>query len=70
MTMIEQALDAALVVAGSLVVALFAQLSLRLLFTPVPVSGQTFAVLAIATALGPAGLFPLLWRLFGPPLRP
>lgn len=64
MTMIEQALprhlhripsvalDAALVVAGSLVVALFAQLSLRLPFTPVPVTGQTFAVLAIATALG------------------
>src|SRR5665811_1988665 len=44
--------DAALIVASSLVITLLAQLSLRLPFTPVPVTGQTFAVLVIAATLG------------------
>ena len=64
MVMMEQALprpedrvlsaayDAVLIVAASLVVALLAQLSLRLPFTPVPVTGQTLAVLVIAATLG------------------
>ncbi|MDQ4005422.1 MAG: biotin transporter BioY [Actinomycetota bacterium] len=46
------ALDAALVVGGSLFIALFAQITIKLPFTPVPVSGQTFAVLLIGTGYG------------------
>ncbi len=46
-------LDVGLVVAGSVVVALLAQLSIRLPFTPVPVTGQTLGVLLVAAALGP-----------------
>ena len=46
------ALDAALVLVGSLFIALFAQLTIRLPFTPVPISGQTFAVLLVGTAFG------------------
>ncbi|NMP24780.1 biotin transporter BioY [Sulfobacillus harzensis] len=42
----------ALVVAGSLVVALLAQVSIPLPFTPVPVTGQTLAVLLVGGALG------------------
>ena len=42
----------ALVVAGSLIVALLAQVSIRLPFTPVPVTGQTLAVLLVGGALG------------------
>jgi biotin transport system substrate-specific component len=45
--------DVALVVVGSLVVAGLAQLSVRLPFTPVPVTGQTLAVLVVGAALGP-----------------
>jgi len=41
-----------LVVAGSALIALAAQVSLPLPFSPVPVTGQTFAVLLIAAALG------------------
>jgi len=41
-----------LVVAGSLVVALSAQLAVRLPFTPVPVTGQTLGVLLVGAALG------------------
>ncbi len=41
-----------LVVAGSLLVALLAQLSVRLPFTPVPVTGQTLGVLLVGGALG------------------
>ncbi len=44
--------DAALVLGGALFVALFAQLSIRLPFTPVPITGQTFAVLLVGGALG------------------
>ncbi|MDT8341296.1 MAG: biotin transporter BioY [Longimicrobiales bacterium] len=45
-------LDAGLVLGGSLLVALSAQLALRLPFTPVPVTGQPLAVLLVAAALG------------------
>ena len=45
--------DAVLIVAGSLLVAGLAQLSLRLPFTPVPVTGQTLAVLVVGASLGP-----------------
>lgn len=40
------------VVLGSLFIALFAQISIPLPFTPVPITGQTFAVLTLAMALG------------------
>ncbi len=51
----------ALVVAGSLVVALSAQLSVKLPFTPVPVTGQTLGVLVVGGALGAwLGAFSLL----------
>lgn len=45
------AADAALVVAGTALVALSAQLTIP--FWPVPLTAQTFAVLVIGTALGP-----------------
>jgi biotin transport system substrate-specific component len=48
----QPAIDAALVVVGSLVMALLAQVSVPLPFTPVPVSGQTLGVLLVAGALG------------------
>lgn len=44
--------DILLVVIGSLFVALFAQISIPLPFTPVPITGQTFAVLLVGAALG------------------
>ena len=44
--------DIALIVAGSLVVALFAQIKIPLGFTPVPITGQTFAVLLVGALLG------------------
>ena len=44
--------DAALIIAGSLVVALFAQIKIPLGFTPVPITGQTFAVLFVGAWLG------------------
>lgn len=44
--------DVALIVAGSLVVALFAQIKIPLGFTPVPITGQTFAVLLVGAMLG------------------
>jgi len=46
------ALDAAIVLLGSLLMSLAAQLSIRLPFTPVPVTGQTLGVLVIGGALG------------------
>lgn len=45
-------LDVLLVLAGSVVVALSAQIQLTLPFTPVPVTGQPFAVLLVGAALG------------------
>jgi biotin transport system substrate-specific component len=44
--------DAALVVGGALLTALMAQISVPLGFTPVPVTGQTLAVLLIGATLG------------------
>jgi biotin transport system substrate-specific component len=44
--------DLMLVVAGVALTALLAQISVRLAFTPVPVTGQTLAVLLTGTALG------------------
>jgi len=46
--------DAGLVVAGSAVIALSAQVAFPLPFSPVPVTGQTFAVLLVASVLGRA----------------
>ncbi len=42
----------ALVIAGAIVVALAAQVSIRLPGTPVPITGQTFGVLLVGGALG------------------
>jgi len=47
-----RAQNALLVVAASLFVALCAQISLPLPFSPVPVTGQTFAVLLLGATLG------------------
>ena len=44
--------DGLLVVAGSGLVALSAQIEIRLLFTPVPITGQTFGVLLVGALLG------------------
>jgi len=44
--------DAALIMAGSMVIALCAQLAVWLPFSPVPVTGQTFAVLIVGALLG------------------
>lgn len=44
--------DAGLVVAGSALVGLAAQAEVRLPFTPVPLTGQTFAVLLVGALLG------------------
>jgi biotin transport system substrate-specific component len=41
-----------LIVFGALFVAIFAQVKIPLPFTPVPLTGQTFAVLLVAAALG------------------
>jgi biotin transport system substrate-specific component len=46
--------DTVLIVAGSLVVAGAAQVSIRLPFTPVPVTLQTLAVLVVGASLGAA----------------
>jgi biotin transport system substrate-specific component len=45
----------ALVTAGSLLVALLAQVRIPLPFTPVPLTGQTLAVLLVGAALGSRG---------------
>jgi len=44
--------DAALVLGGSVAMALSAQLAIPLPFSPVPVTGQTFAVLLLGALLG------------------
>ena len=44
--------DAALVIGASLLVALSAKISVMLPFSPVPVTGQTFAVLLVGAVLG------------------
>lgn len=44
--------DLSLVLLGSLLVALFARIEIPVPFSPVPITGQTFAVLLIGAALG------------------
>lgn len=44
---------AALAILGATLVALSAQVSIPLPFTPVPITGQTFAVLLVGSAYGP-----------------
>jgi len=44
--------DVTLVAGGALFTALCAQIVIHLGFTPVPITGQTFAVLAVGSALG------------------
>ena len=51
------AVNAALVIGGSLFIAALAQATIKLPFTPVPITLQTFGVLLIGTAYG--------WRLAG-----
>jgi biotin transport system substrate-specific component len=51
-TVQRYAMMAALVVAGSILVALCAQIKVNLPFTPVPITGQTFAVLTVGGLLG------------------
>ena len=46
------AADTALIVAGSLLVAALAQISIRLPLTPVPITGQTLGVLLVGTSFG------------------
>ena len=45
--------DVLLIVAGAGLVSLAAQIEIPLGFTPVPISGQTFAVLLVGASLGP-----------------
>ena len=60
-------LEAVLIFGGSLVVALFAQISIPLWFTPVPITGQTLAVLLVGASLGSrrGGLALVLYLLEG-----
>ena len=44
--------DLMLITVGALLVAILAQVKIPLSFTPVPLTGQTFAVLLVAAALG------------------
>ena len=46
--------DVALVLAGTALVSAAAQISIKLPFTPVPITGQTFAVLLVGASLGAA----------------
>lgn len=45
-------MDATLVIGGSLLIAGLAQVSIRLPFNPVPITGQTLGVLLVGTAFG------------------
>lgn len=47
------AYNAALVLLGSALIALSARIAIPLPFSPVPITGQTFAVLLVGAALGP-----------------
>ncbi len=59
--------QAAAAVAGSLLVAGLAQLSIHLPFTPVPITGQTLGVLLVGASLGPGlgGVSMVLYLLEG-----
>lgn len=60
-----QAYDLAIVIGGSLIVALTAQITVRLPFSPVPITGQTFGVLLVGALLGSRrGAMSLLAYLF------
>ena len=61
------AVDVALVLGGALLVAIAAQLRIPLPFTPVPITGQTFAVLLVGASLGTVrgGVSLLLYVLLG-----
>ena len=48
----ERVRDVLLVVAGAGLVGLLAQFTIKLSFTPVPITGQTLGVLVVGTALG------------------
>src|SRR5690242_2913818 len=48
----SQVRDALLILLGSLFIAMLAQIEIRLPFTPVPITGQTFGVLLVGAALG------------------
>jgi biotin transport system substrate-specific component len=50
--LVRGAVDIGIIVAGSLLVAGLAQVSVRLPFTPVPITGQTLGVLLVGTSLG------------------
>jgi biotin transport system substrate-specific component len=45
--------DVLLVLAGTCLIAAAAQISIKLPFTPVPITGQTFAVVLVGASLGP-----------------
>jgi len=67
------AFQVACAVGGSFLVAGLAQVSFRLPFTPVPVTGQTLGVLLVGAAYGPALgaatlVLYLLWGLIGLPV--
>lgn len=59
--------DALLVAGGAGLIAASAQISIKLPFTPVPITGQTFAVLLVGAGLGTArgGAAALLYVLAG-----
>jgi biotin transport system substrate-specific component len=59
--------DAALIVLGAAIIAGSAQLSIKLPFTPVPITGQTFSVLVVGASLGMlrGGASALLYVLIG-----
>jgi biotin transport system substrate-specific component len=59
--------DAVLVAAGAGLISACAQISIKLPFTPVPVTGQTFAVLLVGASLGSVrgGASGLLYVLIG-----
>jgi biotin transport system substrate-specific component len=61
------AVDAALVAAGAALIAVSAQISIALPFTPVPITGQTFTVLLVGASLGSlrGGASALLYLLLG-----
>lgn len=63
----SRALDVALVALGTGLIALAAQVSVALPFTPVPLTGQTFAVLLVGASLGTVrgGASALLYVLVG-----
>ena len=64
-TWLELAYDASLIAGGSLLVALAAQVTIRLPFSPIPITGQTLAVLLVGALLGSRrGALSLLAYLF------